>query len=436
MKSKLSAFLRSAGFAIARLSLLVLFLVLSKIAFAESDSNWPHWRGARDNGSTVGGSYPVKWDPANVLWKLDLPGKGCSTPIVWEKKIFVTAPVEDEDALLAIDWHGKRLWQTKFGTEHSGKNVHGSGSNPSPVTDGKSIFVYFKSGHFAALDFSGNIIWQTDLVERFGKDTLYWDYGTSPVLGRDAVVVARLHHGDSYVAAFDKRDGSLLWKVARNYETPIEGDHSYATPIIVQQDGKEVLLVVGGEHLTAHDMADGKVIWSCANFNPQAKKNWVPVASPVVSGNVVVVPYGRGLALHGIKLGGSGDVTETNRTWLRQDTGSFVSTPAEYKGRIYMLRDHGPERGKVECIDPATGKSLWSEELPKGSAEYYASPVVANGKLYAAREDGTVFVASVDPKFELLAQNEMGEQIIASPVPVNNRLLLRGEKHLFCVGAN
>src|SRR4051794_33635909 len=148
---------------------------------AESPANWPHWRGAHDNGSTDNGTYPVKWDAnTNLLWKVELPGKGCSTPIVWENHIFLTAPVEGQDAVLAFDWTGKLLWTTTLGTERSGKNAHGSGSNPSPTTDGKNIFVYFKSGELASLDLNGKVLWKINLVERYGRDTLYWDYGTSP----------------------------------------------------------------------------------------------------------------------------------------------------------------------------------------------------------------------------------------------------------------
>jgi outer membrane protein assembly factor BamB len=162
---------------------------------------------------------------------------------------------------------------------------------------------------------------------------------------------------------------------------------------------------------------------------------WPTVASPVVAGDIVVVAAGRSdkgqPRLHGIKLGGKGDVTATHRVWKREDTGTFVPTPAEYKGRIYLLRD----RGEIECLDPATGQTLWHDAFPKASANYYASPVIAVGKLYAAREDGVVFVAQVEGKFQLLAENKMGERVIASPVPVSNRILIRGEQHLFCVGA-
>ncbi|HYV28307.1 MAG TPA: PQQ-binding-like beta-propeller repeat protein, partial [Candidatus Eisenbacteria bacterium] len=385
------------------LGILIVFLVAVG-AFAESQANWPRWRGPRDNGSNEAGACPVKWDATtNLLWKTPLPGKGCSTPIVWDQRIFLTVPSDGRDAVLAFDWSGKLLWQTPVGPEVAGKHRNGSGSNPSPATDGKSIFVYFKSGNLAALDLEGKILWRTNLVERFGKDTLYWDYGTSPVLTEQDAVVAMMHHGESWLAAFDKRTGDLRWKVARNYETPVEGDHSYATPILIRHQDKEAVLVWGAQHLTAHAAADGKILWSCGDFNPESKNNWVAVASPVIIGDMVIVPYGRGSRLHGIKLGGSGDVSTTHWVWKREDTGTFVPTPAAYKGRVYLVRD----RGEVECIDPATGKTLWSDALPKSSSSYYSSPALADGKIYAAREDGVVFVARVEGKFEVLAENAM-----------------------------
>ena len=402
-------------------------------AFADAAGNWPRWRGPRDNGSTESGSYPVKWAvKSGILWKAPLPGKGCSTPVVWDRRIYLTAPVEGKDAVLALDWSGKLLWQTPIGDERKGKHRNGSGSNPSPVVDGRDVFVYFKSGTLACVDIAGKLRWKTNLQERFGKDTLYWDIGTSPVLTEKDVVVAVMHGGDSYLIALEKNSGKLHWKVDRNYPTAVEGDHSYATPQVIQHRGKEAIVVWGAEHLTAHDAADGRILWSCGDFNPQAKKNWPAIASPVIAGEIAVVPYARGNCLYGIKLGGSGDVTATHRVWKRDDTGSMVTTPAEFKGRVYVLRD----RGEIECVDPATGKTIGKGQLPKRSASYYASPVVADGKLYAAREDGVVFVVRSEPPFEILAENNLGEQLIASPVPVEGRLLIRGEKHLFCIGSS
>ena len=420
---------------VSHLRQLVAFVLLVAIAMeiAEAQANWPRWRGPQDNGSTESGTYPVKWE--KVLWKAPLPGRGCSTPVVWDQRIYLTAPVNGLDAVLAFDWSGKPLWQTTLGPEQGGKHRNGSGSNASPVTDGKGVFVYFKSGSLAALEFDGQVRWQTNLVERFGRDTLFWDHGTSPVLTEKYVVMVRMHHGESWVAAFDKATGEMRWKVARNYETPIEGDHAYTTPLVVQHRGKEALLVWGAQHVTVHDTADGKLLWSCGDFNPEATEYLPAVASPVIAGDVAVVPYGRAdrgqARLHGIRLAGRGDVTATHRIWKREEVGTFVPTPATYKGRVYIVSD----RGGVECLDAATGKTIWSGAFPKASSSYYSSPLIAGGKLYAAREDGVVFVARVEEKFELLAENTMGERVIASPVPVSNRLLIRGEQHLFCVAA-
>ncbi len=402
-------------------------------AAGQGQANWPHWRGPCDNGSTAQGAYPVKWDVTNVLWKVALPGRGCSTPIVWDQRIFLTAPVNGLDAALAFDWADKPLWQMAFGHEQAGKRANSSGSNPSPVTDGRGLFVHFKSGSLAALDLDGHVRWQTNLVAGFGPVEIFWDQGTSPVLTENAVVMARLHHGQSWLAAFDKATGKLLWKVARDYQTAVEGDNAYTTPILIRHQDKEALLTWGGEHLTAHAADDGRLLWACGDFNPKAMGYWPSVASPVVAGDIAVVATGRAdrgqPRLHGIRLGGSGNVTATHRLWKREDIGTFVPTPAEYQGRVYLLGD----RGSVECLDPATGATLWHGALPKGNSSFYASPTITAGRLYAAREDGVVFVARINSTFEVLAENKLKERLIASPVPVSNRLLLRGERHLFCV---
>lgn len=397
-------------------------------------SNWPRWRGPQDNGSTEIGTYPVKWDADKVLWKASLPGKGCSTPAIWNRHIYLTAPVDGRDGALAFDWSGKEIWQITFGEETAGKHRNGSGSNPSPATDGNSVFVYFKSGTLAALDFNGKIRWQTNLVQAFGPDTLYWDHGISPVLTDKHAIMVRMHQGESWIAAFDKITGELRWKVPRNYETPVEGDHGYSTPLVLHRKGKEQLLVWGGQHLTLYDPVDGKLLWSFGDgFNPESKPNWPTVASVVLAGDIAILPFGRAdrgqPRLHAIKLSDRSANLDGKRIWKREDTGTFVPTPVLYKDCLYIVRD----RGEVECLDPATGKSLWHDAFPKASSNFYSSPVVANGKLYAAREDGVVFVANIGNKFELLAENNMGERVIASPVPVSNRLFIRGEQHLFCV---
>lgn len=418
-------------------SALLLLIASSFVSVATAQQpDWPRWRGPHDTGSLEKGSYPAKLDAKHEIWRAELPGKGCSTPIHAEQVIYVTAPVEGKDALLALDWGGKRLWQATFGPESPGKHRNGSGSNASPATDGSAVFAYFKSGTLAAVELDGTVRWQTNLVERYGKDTLFWDHGTSPVLTQKHVVMVRMHHGESWIAAFDKLTGELAYKVARNYETPREGDHGYATPMVVRHDGKESLLVWGAQHLTIHDAADGRERWSCGNFNPQAKALWPSIATPVIVDDVAVIAFGRndrGIPrLHGIRLDGSGDVTATNHAWKREDVGTFVPSPVAYRDRVFVVRD----RGEVECVDPASGKTVFKGAFPKGRASYYASPLIAGGLLYAPREDGVVFVAKVDgDKLELLSENDMQQPVIGSPVPAANRILIRGEKHLICYGS-
>jgi outer membrane protein assembly factor BamB len=151
---------------------------------------------------------------------------------------------------------------------------------------------------------------------------------------------------------------------------------------------------------------------------------------------MVVIAYGRndrGIPrLHGVRLTGRGDVTQTNHVWKRDDVGTFVPTPVAYKGRVILVGD----KGEIESIDPVTGKTIWKETFPKSRSNFYASPLIAGDKLFAPREDGTVFVASIaNDKYELLSENNMAESVIGSPVPASNRLLIRGEKHLFCIAS-
>lgn len=421
-----------------KLALFVLTAALAATTAAPKGSDWPAWRGPTGSGSTLKGEFPTRWTPEDAAWKLALPGNGVSTPIVWQNKIYLTTPAEGQDAVLALDAAGKQLWLAKLGPESPPRHrTLASSCNSSPVTDGKGLFVRFRSGLLAALNMDGSLRWKLNLIEKFGPDQLYWDQGSSPTVAGDLLIVNRLHHGESFVVAFDTKTGEQRWLTKRNYEkVPAENDNGYTTPVVFDYKGKPALLIWGADHLTAYSLADGTLLWDCGGFNPKATVNWPAIATPVIHKGMAVVPVGRDdrpnqARLHGIRLDGSGDVTETHRAWHREDVGVFCSTPVEYKGRIYLLR----HRGGVVCVDPATGNTIWEDAFPRASSSFYSSPIIAKGILYAAREDGTVFAARVEDKFEMLSENPMGERIVASPAPAGNGLLIRGEKHLFRIPA-
>jgi outer membrane protein assembly factor BamB len=411
-------------------------LLLAPLAVVGA-SDWPNWRGPAANGSAPTGTYPTRWTAEDVAWKTALPGKGSSTPVVWQSRIYLTTPADGQDAVLALAADGKQQWLVKLGPESTPRHkTLASSCNSSPVTDGKGIFASFRSGRLVALELNGTVRWQMNIIERFGPENLIWDQASSPVVTGQHVIFTRMHHGDSWVAGFDKATGELRWQQKRNYEVPSENDNAYTTPVLFDYKGKPAFLIWGADHLTAHAAADGTLLWSCGGFNPREAANWPAIATPVVQGGIAVVPVGRddrqGQArVHGIRIDGSGDVTATHRAWQRDDLGVFCCSPAEYEGRVYLLR----HRGGVVCLDPATGKTIWADALPRSTATYYASPAIANGILYAAREDGVVFTARVTDRFELLSENPLGERVVASPVLANNSLLIRGDKHLFSIAA-
>jgi outer membrane protein assembly factor BamB len=399
--------------------------------------NWPQWSGPLGTGVAAQGDYPVKFSAEEGLsWKAPLPGRGSSTPAVWDDRIFVTCEIDEQDGVLCFNTKGGELWRRQLGELREGKRPQvSSGSNPSPTTDGKNVVVYYKSGTLACFDTEGNEKWKVNLQQRYGRDTLWWDLGTSPVLVGGRAVVAVMQEGDSYLVAFDLESGDEAWRTPREYENERESDQAYTTPRVVQQDGKDIIVTWGADHLTGHDAATGKLIWESGGFNPDNRGMWRVIASATIADGLAIVPYGRGEFLAGVRIGGQGDVTESNRVWTKRGRGigSDVPTPAVVDGKAYLLSDSG----RITCREMQTGEELWSADLPRNRNKFYASPVLAGDKLYCAREDGTLFVGRItEDGFEQLAENRMDEWVIATPVPIRGGLLIRGEEHLFWVAPN
>ena len=360
-----------------------------------------------------------------------MPGGAGSTPAVWGDRIFVSSGDGGKNALLCLDRKtGSTLWKKTIGSERKGKHKKGSGANPSPTTNGKHVYVYYKSGDLACFDYEGNIVWQHNLQKMYGKDTLWWDLGTSPVLTKKYLIVACMQSGPSYVAAFDKASGKLAWKVDRVLKAPKESAQSYSTPIVVEEDDAEKLIVLGADHVTAHSVADGKELWRAGGLNPTGHEFFRSIASPVVADGIVFAPYARGKNLTAIKMGGSGDVTKSHVAWAIHSDTPDVPSPTAAGGRVYILSD----KGTVTCLDTKTGKQVWQGKLPKHRDKYSSSPVIADGRLYVTREDGTTFVLATGDTFKQLAENRLGEFTLATPVFNNGQVLIRTFEHLYCIG--
>jgi outer membrane protein assembly factor BamB len=410
-------------------------LLLTGVLAAE---NWPAWRGADSNGVATGKQPPLDLSE-KLLWKAELPGRGCSTPIVWNDKLYVTSPIGDQDGLLAFDLKGKELWRKTFGALKPGRGQRvGSSTNSSPVTNGEVIVVYFKSGTVACLDLDGKPQWQINLQERYGKDKLWWDQGTSPVFAAGNVVVAVMQtDGESYLVSLDRKTGKEVWKTTRKYQTGKESGDAYTTPHVVKVNGKEQIISWGADHLTGHDAETGKLIWECGGFNPKRAGMQRVIASAVVGDGLAVVPFNRGDALAAIRLDGSGNVSETHWAWRNDKLGSDAASPILHDGKVYVVKDGGPQRGRLTCLDAATGKPLWESTLPKGPQVYYSSPLLVSDRIYCVREDGMLFsgIITKDGLTEVKS-HPLEEGVIASPISVGGRLIVRTDKSLFCFGEN
>lgn len=391
--------------------------------------NWPDWRGPELN-SVVKGDYAIEWgEEKNIVWKVKVPGWGTSTPAIWEDSIFLTC-ADTKNLLLCLNRAGKEQWKVEFGDPPRNRNRKASAANPSPVTDGAHVFAYFKNGDVACVDMKGKKVWSVNLQEKYGRVNMNWDLGTSPVLTEKFVLFAVMHQGPSFLVALNKTDGKVAWKQDRDLGAPSESQDSYTTPLVLKKDDVETVVVLGADHVTAHNAADGKELWRAGNLNPNGRRNFRSISSPVIAGDLVLAPYARGETLTAVQMGGSGDVTKSHVKWTAERAAADVPTPIAVGDKVYCCTD----RGDVHCVDIKSGDIVWSERLPRNRYVYSSSPVYVDGRIYATREDGTTFVLKVGEKPELVATNELQENTYATPAFADGKIYLRTSEYLFCIG--
>jgi outer membrane protein assembly factor BamB len=240
-----------------------------------------------------------------------------------------------------------------------------------------------------------------------------------------------------FLSAYFSWGTPVLWNVARDLDAPMEANQIYSTPTVVRNDdGSQTIVVLGSDHVTAHSASDGHELWRVGGLNPGGEKYFRSISSPVVSNGIVLVPYAHGTTLTAIRLGGFGDVTGSHVLYTNSDTSSDVPTPAVLGNRVFIYGDAKRERGKVSCLDLKSGKTIWAGQLTKSRHTFSSSPIVADGMLYLAREDGTVFVVDAEAdEFHVLAENSLANEFtVATPVFVGGRILLRSHSSLSLIG--
>jgi len=415
------------------------FLLSVTFVAQASAENWPQWRGPKNDGISNETGLPAEFgEKKNLVWKLNLPGEGSSTPCVWGNKLFLTSADETNATVgMCIGTEGKELWRVPLGKGgRAAKKDEGNTASPSPSTDGKHVWFFVGSGEVACVDFEGHEVWKFNAQERYGRFRNQYGMHSTPALYEGKLYFQLLHDGGQNVICVDAATGKDDWKVDRQSDGQAEALHSYASPF-VWTNGKEALLIThGNDYSIAHDLKDGKEVWRVGDLNGKdTKYNYTYrfVSSPVVTPEMIVIPTAKGGPVVAVNPNAHGKVNaESEYTIWRKKAGTpDVPSPLVHDGLVYIVR----ENGLFQCWDAKTGEEKYPPERLRSGKRYRASPVYADGKIYAVcRDDGTVSVIKAGPKFELLAENKLPDDIAASPVVADGRIYFRGYKALYAFG--
>jgi outer membrane protein assembly factor BamB len=424
-------------------------------------SNWPQWRGPAGAGLSSESGLPTTWSASeNISWKVPLAGLGTSSPIVSGDRIFVTsqigstalaegdahpqlarddgelarreAPIggkregsdrSDDEVWLVVEAFqrsdGQRSWTYRMRATGSIPAVHEKHNlaTPTPVTDGARVYAWFGNGQIVALDMDGRVAWSRHLGTEYSPFETLWGHGSSPVLYGDLLLLLCDHLSDAYLLALDARTGKERWKADRG-----DGRVSHSTPLVVSGPQGDELLVNSSERIDAYDPRTGRLLWHAG------APRQTPIPSAVFQDGRIYLSRGyRNSDYMAIRPGGRGDVSATHVEWQRPSGASYVPSILYYDGLLYMTN----EVGVVTCADARTGEPVWRHRL---GGVFFASPVGGDGKVYMTSETGEVFVLRAGRTPEILARNDLGERLIASPAISNGRLFLRSDRTLFAIG--
>ncbi len=435
---------------------LVALLLISAMAASAADENalyWPQFRGPLASGVAPHGNPPLTWSTdENIRWKAEIPGKGLSTPIVWENRVFVLSAVETasvDGSQVAVEGApsgrgrgirpvgpvrfvvmalnrktGAVVWEREARREvpHEGTHRDGSWASSSAITDGESLFAFFGSRGIYAYDMDGKALWETDLGNMSTRHG--FGEGSSPALDGETLIINWDHEGASFIVALDKRTGETKWRQERDEVT------SWSTPIIAEHGGKKQVVFNATGRVRGYDLETGEVIWEVGGMTVNA------IPSPIHRAGIVFVTSGfRGSAFKAIRLEkAQGEVTEGEAiAWSYDRDTPYVPSALLYGDSLYFMKVNS---NVITNLNPDTGAVHFGPERLDAIDGVYASPVGAADRVYVVGRNGTTVVLKRGPELEVLATNTLDDRFDASPAIAGNELFLRGRSHLYCIAEN
>jgi outer membrane protein assembly factor BamB len=399
-----------------------------------ADGYWPQWRGPHATGASARANPPTEWsEKKNVRWKIEIPGRGAASPIVWGDRVFLLSAVPADVAggprsvhkfnVLAVNRKdGRIVWQHTAREEQPHEGTHnqfGTMASPSAVTDGEHLIASFESRGLYAYDMNGKPLWQKDLGDKRMRNE--FGEGSTPALYKDRLIVVWDHQGQSFIVALDKRTGNEIWRVNR------EEIDSWATPLVVEHAGKAQVITSGMNRVRSYDVQTGALVWEAGGLTMN------PIPSPVAADGMAYLMSGfRGNNLKAVRLADAkGDITGTPAlAWSMDRDTPYVPSPLLYEGVLYFLKGN---TGVLSALDAKTGKPHYQLQRLEATPNVFASPVAAAGRVYVLGQQGTTTVFKHGPSFAVLATNTLDDRFDASPALVDGEIYLRGYKYLYCI---
>jgi outer membrane protein assembly factor BamB len=439
--------------------LTIISLSCSLAGQTKTERQWPGYRGYMSSGILDNAKLPESFDPSamkNIKWKIEIPGLGTSSPVIWDNFLFLTTAVSKSDSagfnpgsqigvvsvndssvhqwkVLCLDKNtGKLIWEK---TAHTGipamkRHPKSSHANESVATDGKYVIAFFGSEGLYCYDMKGNLQWQ----KNFGvlksvfvtMKSAQWEFASSPVLYNGVVVIQVDVLENSFIAAFDAKTGKELWKTTRD-DYP-----GWSTPNIYKQSGKTYIAVNGYKHIGGYDFENGKEVWKMSGGGD------IPIPTPVIGENMIYIngSHGKSSPVFAISSLAKGDISLAEQTssnefvkWSKPRLGSYIQSLLLYRNHLYNIQWNGT----VTCMDPITGNELFTGKLGKARS-FYSSPVASDGKIYITDEQGTVYIFQDGSEFKLLAEISLNDPSMTAAAITDGAIYFRTQHFLIAIG--